>query len=135
MLPHKKKLFSIVIGESTNTSNSKSLVVGVCHVDEVKEDQSGEWKKVVKDPFLKLIEVQQCKVGDLHTMLTNLLFKEIAVPKRDLIGFASNNSLVIVGGKGGLQAKLSFVLGQMKAFIWPRTICPRMYMPFNPFVC
>jgi len=24
-------------------------VVVVCHVDEVKEDQSGGWKKVVKD--------------------------------------------------------------------------------------
>ena len=92
-------------------------MVVVCHVDEVKEDQSGGWKKVVTDSFLKLIEVEHCTVGDLHTVLTNLLFEEIAVPKQNLIGFASNISSVMVGRKGSVQAKLSlnlpclFVLG------------------------
>ena len=36
----------------------------VCHVNEVEEDQIGGWKKVVKGPFLKLIEVQKCTAGD-----------------------------------------------------------------------
>ena len=107
MLPHEKKLFFYNNRREYDVSNSKSLVVVVRHVDEVKEDQSGGWKKVVKDSFLKLIEVQQCTVGDLHTVLTNLLFKEIAVPKQNLIGFASDNASVMMGGQGGVQAKLS----------------------------
>ena len=49
MLPHDKKLFSIIIDKSTDVSKSKSLVVVIHHVNEVKEDQSGGWKKVVKD--------------------------------------------------------------------------------------
>jgi hypothetical protein len=113
----RKNCFSVIIDESTDVSNSKSLVVVIRHVDEVKEAKNGGWKKVVKDSFLQLVEVQQCTAKDIYTVLTKLLFKEIGVPKQNLIGFASDNASVMMGVQGGVQAKLLldlpnlFVLG------------------------
>ena len=79
-------------------SDDKSLVVVVRHVDKMKEYQSGGWKEVRKDSFLKLIEVKQYTFGDLHTAVTNLLYKEIAVPKQNLVGFASDKVSVMMEG-------------------------------------
>jgi hypothetical protein len=45
----RKNCLSVIIDESTDVSNSKSLVAVIRHVDEVKEAKNDGWKKVVKD--------------------------------------------------------------------------------------
>jgi hypothetical protein len=45
----RKNCFSVITDESTDATNSKSLVAVICHVDEVKEAKNDGWKKVVKD--------------------------------------------------------------------------------------
>ena len=121
----KKNCFSLIIDVSTDVSNSKSLVVVVRHIDEVKENHIGRWKKVVKDSFLNLIEPQQFIAGDLLTVLTNLLLKEIAVPEQNLIGFTSDNASVTMGRQGGLQAKLSLYLPNLFVL---RCVCHSIHL-------
>ena len=96
----KKQKFSIIVDESTDLSNKKSLVIVVRHLDLNGVDREDSFP--VRDSFLRLIEVQQCTAEDIYRAITKLLFQEIGAPKANLIGFAADNASVMMGEQGGV---------------------------------
>lgn len=93
----KKTMFSLIIDESTDLSTTKHLVlIGRFYDLEIQRTQ---------DKFLCLMEVEDCTARGIYTSLVNF-FDKHGIPVENLIGFASDNASVMMGGRAGVQALL-----------------------------
>lgn len=93
----KRIMFSLIIDESTDLSTTKHLVL-ICRFYDVDIQRT-------QDKFLCLMEVEDCTARGIFTSLVNF-FDKHGIPVRNLIGFASDNASVMMGGRSGVQALL-----------------------------
>lgn len=87
--------FSLIVDETTDVSTKKSIVLVVRFWDEIG----------IKDRFLDLVEVKNCTAEGLYETIKTVL-DENKIPYTNLVGFGADNCNVMMGQKGGVQAKL-----------------------------
>lgn len=93
----QKNKFSLVIDESTDLSTIKHLVLVARYYDvNIQKTQ---------DKFVCLLEIKDCSAQGIHGSLMSY-FEKHAIPIGNLIGFASDNASVMMGGRTGVQALL-----------------------------
>lgn len=83
----QKNFFSIIADESTDRSDTKSLVVIVKYVDS---------ENTVREEFLALLKVDDATASGQKDLLTKY-FKKVDVPLENMIGLGLDNALVNMG--------------------------------------
>ena len=87
-------LFSIIADESTDRSNTKSLVDSLRYVDS---------ENTVREEFLALLVVDDATASEQKNLLTKY-FKKVNVPIENMIGLDLDNASVNMGSENGLAA-------------------------------
>ncbi len=93
----KNVKFSLNIDETTDVSTIKQLVLLTWCYD---MDQM-----LMVDKYLTLLEVKNCTALGIYNSIETF-FTQHRIPFDNLIGFASDNASVMMGGKGGVQKLL-----------------------------
>lgn len=94
----KSNVYSLIIDETTDVSTHKALAVVVRFYD-----------KPWADEFLGMIRVKSSSADDLFTEIIKLL-TELDIPLKNMIGFAADNTNVMMGNISGVQAKFRELL-------------------------
>lgn len=82
-------MFSLIIDESTDLSTTKHLVlIGRFYDLKIQRTQ---------DTFLCILEVEHCTAWGIYSSLIHF-FDKHGIPVENVIGFASDNASVMMGG-------------------------------------